>query len=53
MLKVWSKASVAVLRAAYIDGLSMREIAEHHSLPLGTVKTRARNALARLRCLLW
>lgn len=41
-----------VLRAGYFEGLSMREIAERQGLPLGTVKSRTRNALARLRSLL-
>ena len=38
-----------VLRGAYFDGLSLKEIAENQSLPLGTVKSRVRLALDRLR----
>ena len=38
-----------VLELAYFDGLSQTEIAERLSLPLGTVKTRARLALRKLR----
>ena len=38
-----------VLELAYFEGLSQTEIAERLSLPLGTVKTRARLALRKMR----
>ncbi len=38
-----------LLRAAFFEGLSHREIAEAYDLPLGTVKSRIRLAFNRLR----
>jgi RNA polymerase sigma-70 factor (ECF subfamily) len=38
-----------VLEMAYLAGLSQREISEHTGVPLGTVKTRTRLALKKLR----
>lgn len=39
----------AVLRSAYGQGLALSEIAQQQNLPLGTVKTRARLAMEKLR----
>lgn len=39
----------SVLRSAYIKGQPLRLIAEQQNVPLGTVKTRARLALEKLR----
>lgn len=38
-----------ILKLAYYDGLSQSEIAKQLELPLGTVKTRARRSLLKLR----
>ena len=42
-------SSAQVIELAYFGGLSQSEIAERIALPLGTVKTRARLALEKLR----
>lgn len=42
----------AVLKSAYWSGQTLKEHADGQRLPLGTVKTRARLALARLRAIL-
>lgn len=38
-----------LLEEAFFDGYSHGELAERHNLPLGTVKTRLRRALLKLR----
>jgi RNA polymerase sigma-70 factor (ECF subfamily) len=43
---------VEILRGAYFSGRTLRDLAEERRLPLGTVKTRARLALERLRSML-
>ncbi len=41
-----------VLKKMYLEGKSQREIAEEFDIPLGTVKSRTRLALARMKLLL-
>lgn len=48
-LKQLSDEEQQILKLAYYDGLSQSEIAQQLQLPLGTVKTRARRGLLKLR----
>ncbi len=41
----------AVLRLAYFEGMTQEEIAARHGEPLGTVKSRTRSGLAKLRAI--
>ena len=42
-------AQRSALMLSYFDGLTYREIAEQSGVPVGTIKTRVRRALLRLR----
>ena len=48
-LKQLSSREQEVLKMAYYDGLSQSEIAKSLNTPLGTIKSRARSALLKLR----
>jgi RNA polymerase sigma-70 factor, ECF subfamily len=51
-LKQLSPEDRQLLETAYYKGLSQSEIAERDGIPLGTVKSRARQALKKLRAAL-
>ena len=38
-----------VIQISYFDGLSQSEISEEYDIPLGTVKTRMRDGMMKLR----
>jgi RNA polymerase sigma-70 factor, ECF subfamily len=48
-LKQLSPDDRQILKTAYYEGLSQSEIAKRDGIPLGTVKSRARQALKKLR----
>ena len=49
MLEDVSSAERALLARAYFQGWTAREISEADGIPLGTIKTRLRAALIKLR----
>jgi RNA polymerase sigma-70 factor (ECF subfamily) len=49
LLAVMSEAEQEVLVLGYFEGLSSRQIGERVGVPIGTVKSRVRSALAKLR----
>ncbi|MGB3296961.1 MAG: sigma-70 family RNA polymerase sigma factor [Phormidesmis sp.] len=51
-LKHLSPAEKQLLESAYYEGLSQSEIAQRDGIPLGTVKSRSRQALKKLRAAL-
>jgi RNA polymerase sigma-70 factor (ECF subfamily) len=48
-IRTLPEEQAALLRQAFVDGLSHRDIASQTGLPLGTVKSRLRLALGHLR----
>lgn len=48
-LKQISEKQRHVIQISYFDGLSQSEISEEYSIPLGTVKTRMRDGMMKLR----
>lgn len=51
-LRALPREQVEVIRRAYFQGQTLTEVAEGQKVPLGTVKTRVRLALERLRRLI-
>lgn len=51
-LEKLSEKQRSVIQVAYFDGLSQSEISEEMNIPLGTVKTRMRDGMIKLRELL-
>lgn len=49
VLAVLPSEQATIVRQAYFEGKSQRQIAEQMGIPIGTVKSRVRLALARLR----
>jgi RNA polymerase sigma-70 factor (ECF subfamily) len=48
-IRTLPEEQAALLRQAFVDGLSHRDIADRTGLPLGTVKSRLRLAMGHLR----
>ncbi len=51
-LQKLSEKQRVVIQVAYFDGLSQSEISDEYDIPLGTVKTRMRDGMLKLRELL-
>ena len=51
-LQKLSEKQRSVIQVAYFDGLSQSEISDEYDIPLGTVKTRMRDGMIKLRELL-
>ncbi len=51
-LQKLSEKQRSVIQVAYFDGLSQNEISDKYDIPLGTVKTRMRDGMIKLRELL-
>ena len=51
-LQQLSEKQRTVIQVAYFDGLSQSEISDEYDIPLGTVKTRMRDGMIKLRELL-
>ena len=51
-LQKLSEKQRSVIQVAYFDGLSQSEISDEYDIPLGTVKTRMRDGMLKLRELL-
>ncbi len=51
-LQKLSEKQRSVIQVAYFDGLSQNEISDEYDIPLGTVKTRMRDGMIKLRELL-
>lgn len=51
-LQKLSEKQRSVIQVAYFDGLSQSEISDEYNIPLGTVKTRMRDGMIKLRELL-
>ena len=52
MFEELPKKQKSVIEAIYIDGKSQQEVADELHIPLGTVKSRTRLALQRLKGML-
>ena len=48
-IEVLSKGDATLIRTAFFDGATYADLADRASLPLGTIKSRIRRALLKLR----